>query len=62
MPTDARVVVVPAGSGPLRIDNIQLPDPGPTQVVVKQFASGVCHSHLWQNVPRVMAGTSDDAT
>ncbi len=48
MPTSARVVVVPAGSGPLRIDEVQLPDPGPHQVVVQQFASGVCHSQLHQ--------------
>jgi Zn-dependent alcohol dehydrogenase len=27
---------------------INLPDPGPYQVVVKQFASGVCHSQLHQ--------------
>jgi Zn-dependent alcohol dehydrogenase len=48
VPTDARVVVVPAGSGPLRIDEVQLPDPGPHQVVVQQFASGICHSQLHQ--------------
>ena len=51
MPTPARVVVVPAGEDThpqLRIDEIQLPDPGPHQVVVKQFASGVCHSQLHQ--------------
>ncbi len=48
MPTDARVVVCPAESGRLRIDQIALPDPGPHQVVVKQFASGICHSQLHQ--------------
>ena len=42
MPTDARVVVCPAGPGPLQIQDISLPDPGPYQVVVKQFASGIC--------------------
>lgn len=31
---------------PMVIDEIDLPDPGPTQVLVKQFASGVCHSQL----------------
>jgi Zn-dependent alcohol dehydrogenase len=31
---------------PMVIDDIDLPDPGPTQVVVKQFATGVCHSQL----------------
>lgn len=28
------------------IDDIEIPDPGPTQVIIKQFASGVCHSQL----------------
>jgi Zn-dependent alcohol dehydrogenase len=31
---------------PMVVDEIELPDPGPTQVLVKQFASGVCHSQL----------------
>jgi D-arabinose 1-dehydrogenase-like Zn-dependent alcohol dehydrogenase len=47
MPTDARVVVIPqqAGAGPEVID-MSLPDPAPHQVVVKQYASGICHSQL----------------
>jgi len=48
MPTPARVVVVPDHEGPLTIEEVNLPDPGPYQVVVKQFASGVCHSQLHQ--------------
>lgn len=48
MPTQARVVVLPQEQAPLRIEEIKLPDPGPYQVVVKQFASGVCHSQLHQ--------------
>lgn len=50
MPTDARVVIVPAGEDAptLRIDEVKLPDPGPHQVIVKQFASGICHSQLHQ--------------
>ncbi len=48
MPTPARVVVVPGEPGPLQIREVSLPDPGPYQVVVKQFASGVCHSQLHQ--------------
>jgi Zn-dependent alcohol dehydrogenase len=50
MPTPARVVVVPQGEDRpvLRVDEVKLPDPGPYQVVVKQFASGVCHSQLHQ--------------
>jgi Zn-dependent alcohol dehydrogenase len=31
---------------PMVVDEIELPDPGPTQVLVRQFASGVCHSQL----------------
>src|SRR5712692_9016598 len=33
---------------PVMIDEVDLPDPGPTHVIVKQFASGVCHSQLHQ--------------
>ena len=31
---------------PMVVDDIDLPDPGPTQVLVRQFATGVCHSQL----------------
>ena len=31
---------------PMVIDDIDLPDPGPTQVSVRHFATGVCHSQL----------------
>jgi len=48
MPTLARVVVVPGEPGPLQIHEVKLPDPGPYQVVVKQFSSGICHSQLHQ--------------
>jgi Zn-dependent alcohol dehydrogenase len=33
---------------PMQIDEIELPAPGPSEVIVKQFASGVCHSQLHQ--------------
>jgi Zn-dependent alcohol dehydrogenase len=53
MPTPAHVVVLPKEPGPLEVVAIDLPDPGPYQVVVKQFASGVCHSQLHQmHTPR----------
>ena len=53
MGTPARVVILPAESSTLRIESLELPDPGPNQVVVKQFASGVCHSQLHQmHAPR----------
>ncbi|MGI8927690.1 MAG: zinc-binding dehydrogenase [Tepidiformaceae bacterium] len=48
MPTRARVIVVPGEPGALQVHEVQLPDPGPYQVVVKQFASGICHSQLHQ--------------
>jgi len=48
MGTNAQVVVLPQKPGPLEVQELNLPDPGPTQVVVKQFASGVCHSQLHQ--------------
>ena len=49
MSVSARVVILPQEQNtPLRIEEIKLPDPGPHQVVVKQFASGVCHSQLHQ--------------
>ena len=48
MSTPARVVVCPQEQAPLEIQEIDLPDPGPTQVVVQQFASGICHSQLHQ--------------
>lgn len=48
MPTPARVVVLPVETAKLRIEEVRIPDPGPHQVVVKQFASGVCHSQLHQ--------------
>lgn len=48
MPTTARVVVLPESPGPMRIEEIELPDPTGHQVVVRQFASGICHSQLHQ--------------
>jgi len=49
MPTDARVVIVPKELGQkLTVEDVRIPDPGPYEVVVKQFSSGVCHSQLHQ--------------
>ena len=53
MGTQARVVVLPEGGASnglptLEVQEIELPDPAPTQVVVRQYASGVCHSQLHQ--------------
>jgi Zn-dependent alcohol dehydrogenase len=30
------------------VDEVELPDPGPDQVIIKQFASGICYSQLHQ--------------
>jgi Zn-dependent alcohol dehydrogenase len=38
-------IYVEAGK-PMVIDDIELPEPGPTHVVVRQYATGVCHSQL----------------
>lgn len=48
MSTPARVCVLPQEPGPIEIVEIDLPDPEPFQVVIKQYASGVCHSQLHQ--------------
>ncbi len=48
MGTPANVVVLPQDTATLRIEQLDLPDPGPTQVVVKEYASGICHSQLHQ--------------
>jgi Zn-dependent alcohol dehydrogenase len=46
--TVGRVVVLPADAAPMRVEELVLPDPAPSHVVVRQFASGVCHSQLHQ--------------
>lgn len=46
MGTAARVVVLPKDPAPMRIEDVELPDPGQHQVVIKEFASGICHSQL----------------
>ncbi len=48
MGTTARVVVLPKDTNTLRIEEVELPEPGPDQVEVRQFASGICHSQLHQ--------------
>jgi Zn-dependent alcohol dehydrogenase len=56
MKTTAAVQVEP--QGPLVIDEIDLPSPGPNQVTVRNFASGVCYSQVHQlrnyRLPRPM--------
>jgi Zn-dependent alcohol dehydrogenase len=49
---------------PLVVDDIDVPDPGPTQVLVRQFATGICHSQLHElhrpspNLPLVLGHES----
>ena len=48
MPVDARVAVLDPAASTLVLQDVALPDPGPHQVVVRQHATGVCHSQLHQ--------------
>jgi len=48
MSTPAQVIVLPQTPGPLQIIDLALPDPEAHQVLVKQYASGICHSQLHQ--------------
>ena len=43
-----RAVVSVEQGKPLVIEELELPDPGPTHVIVKQFATGICHSQIHQ--------------
>src|SRR5919199_1021752 len=46
MPTKTPAAIYIEPGKPMVIDDIDLPDPGPTQVTVRHFATGVCHSQL----------------
>lgn len=53
MPKPARIVVQDQKDGPLEIREVVLPDPCPSQVMVRIIASGVCQSQLfWMHEPR----------
>jgi Zn-dependent alcohol dehydrogenase len=56
MKSKAAVQLEPAG--PLVIEEIDIPDPGPDQVLIRNFASGVCYSQVHQlhnpDLPRPM--------
>ncbi|MPZ99955.1 MAG: zinc-binding dehydrogenase [Dehalococcoidia bacterium] len=43
-----RAAVYVKHGNPLDVDEIELPDPGDEEVLVKLFASGICHSQLHQ--------------
>src|SRR5215471_17132588 len=46
MSIKCRAAILVEPNKPLVVDEVELPDPGPDQVLVKLFASGVCHSQL----------------
>jgi Zn-dependent alcohol dehydrogenase len=48
MPMKTRAAIKLQHGAPLAIEEIELPDPGPTEVLVKLYASGICHSQLHQ--------------
>jgi len=53
MTTTARVAVLPQDGNELRIEDVLLPDPGPNEVEVRLYASGICHSQLHEiHTPR----------
>src|SRR5919205_1276301 len=55
MPTKTPAAIYVESGKPMLIDDIDLPDPGPTQVSVRHFATGVCHSQLHElNRPNAM--------
>ncbi|MEU9115564.1 alcohol dehydrogenase catalytic domain-containing protein, partial [Streptomyces sp. NPDC048483] len=41
-----RAAILPAVNAPLRVAEIDLPEPGPGQVRIRLAAAGVCHSDL----------------
>lgn len=48
MPTRSQAAILVEPNAPLVVDEVLFPDPGPGQVLVKLFASSVCHSQLHQ--------------
>ena len=42
----SRSAIMTAPEEPLLIDEIDVPDPGPNQVIVKQTATGICASQI----------------
>jgi len=46
MSTKCRAAILLEPNKPLVVDEVEMPDPAPDQVLVKLFASGVCHSQL----------------
>ena len=43
---NTRAAIQTEPGGPLIIDELALPEPGPDQVAVELYSSGICHSQL----------------
>jgi Zn-dependent alcohol dehydrogenase len=48
MSTRSKAAILVEPNAPLVIDDVTFPDPQPDQVLLKLFASGICHSQLHQ--------------
>ncbi len=48
MGTPSQVVILPPGDGPLEILDVEIPEPEAYQVVVREYASGICHTQISQ--------------
>jgi len=48
MTLKTRAAIMATYGEPLLVDEIELGDPGPSEVLVKLFATGICHSQLHQ--------------
>lgn len=48
MSTRSKAAILVEPNTPLVIDEVTFPDPAPDQVLIKLFASGICHSQLHQ--------------
>jgi D-arabinose 1-dehydrogenase-like Zn-dependent alcohol dehydrogenase len=46
MPTEAQVAVLRSGASDLVIETVDLPEPGPGQILVRNLGAGICHSQL----------------
>jgi Zn-dependent alcohol dehydrogenase len=57
MATKGRAAILVEPNKPLVVDEIEFPDPAPDQVLVKLFASGICHTQI--HTMRRPAGPDD---
>jgi Zn-dependent alcohol dehydrogenase len=58
-----RVAVLPAGENALEVKEFTFGDPAPHQVIIRQYASGICHSQLHEirssrSAPRLLGHES----